>query len=87
MSDLGVSGYIEQDAANIIFLYRDELWNPETEDKGICEWIGAKQRQGQPGVVGLAYIGAQTRFEDMPYRWHRRAPTPRQTTSNRGGFN
>jgi replicative DNA helicase len=30
MSDLGVSGYIEQDAANIIFLYRDELWNPET---------------------------------------------------------
>jgi replicative DNA helicase len=88
MSDLGVSGYIEQDAANIIFLYRDELWNPETQDKGICEWIGAKQRQGCPGVVGLQYIGAQTRFEDLPYRWHRRAPQPGpRLASNRGGFN
>jgi replicative DNA helicase len=84
MSDLGVSGYIEQDAANIIFLYRDELWNPESEDRGICEWISAKQRQGQPGVVGLAYIGAQTRFEDLPYRWHRRAPVKK--ASSRGGF-
>jgi replicative DNA helicase len=83
-----VSGYIEQDAANIIFLYRDELWNPETQDKGICEWIGAKQRQGCPGVVGLQYIGAQTRFEDLPYRWHRRAPQPGpRLASNRGGFN
>jgi replicative DNA helicase len=86
MSDLGVSGYIEQDAANIIFLYRDELWNPETEDKGICEWISAKQRQGQPGVVGLNYIGTQTRFEDPLFRWHRRQPAAKQASS-RGGFN
>jgi replicative DNA helicase len=88
MSDLGVSGYIEQDAANIIFLYRDVLWNPETEDKDICEWISAKQRQGQPGVVGLRYVGTQTRFEDLPYRWHRRPqqPGPR-LASSRGGFN
>ena len=85
MSDLGVSGYIEQDAANIIFLYRDELWNPESEDRGICEWISAKQRQGQPGVVGLSYIGAQTRFDNPPFRWHRRAAKPRQA-SNKGGF-
>lgn len=85
MSDLGVSGYIEQDAANIIFLYRDELWDPETPDRGICEWISAKQRQGQPGVVGLSYIGAQTRFEDLPYRWFRRQK-PTKSTSNRGGF-
>lgn len=85
MSDLGVSGYIEQDAANIIFLYRDELWNTDSEDKGICEWIGAKLRQGQPGTVGLKYIGAQTRFETPPFRWFPRAreskPAPR-----RGGF-
>jgi replicative DNA helicase len=85
MSDLGVSGYIEQDAANIVFLYRDELWNPDSEDKGICEWIGAKLRQGQPGTVGLKYIGAQTRFETLPYRWFPRQreskPAPR-----RGGF-
>lgn len=85
MSDLGVSGYIEQDAANIIFLYRDELWNTETEDRGICEWISAKQRQGQPGVVGLRYVGAQTRFEDLPYRWHRRQPVAKKASS-RGGF-
>jgi replicative DNA helicase len=85
MSDLGVSGYIEQDAANIIFLYRDELWNSESEDRGICEWISAKQRQGQLGVVGLAYIGAQTRFDNPPFRWHRRAQQSRPT-SNRGGF-
>ena len=86
MSDLGVSGYIEQDAANIVFLYRDELWNPETEDKGICEWIGAKVRQGQPGVVGLEYIGAQTRFETLPYRWFRRPPAAAPRLVRKGGF-
>lgn len=85
MSDLGVSGYIEQDAANIIFLYRDELWNPESEDRGICEWISAKQRQGSPGVVGLQYIGAQTRFENPPYRWFRR-PASSRPPQKRGGF-
>jgi replicative DNA helicase len=85
MSDLGVSGYIEQDAANIIFLYRDVLWNPESEDKDVCEWIGAKQRQGHPGVVGLRYVGPQTRFETMPYRWFRRQPAAKQTP-RRGGF-
>lgn len=87
MSDLGVSGYIEQDAANIIFLYRDELWDPETEDKGVCEWISVKQRQGSPGVVGLNYIGAQTRFEDMPYRWFRKPKQVPKLVSSRGGFN
>lgn len=86
MSDLGVSGYIEQDAANIIFLYRDELWNPESEDRGICEWISAKQRQGSPGVVGLQYIGAQTRFENPPFRWHRRPAAPVRLASTRGGL-
>lgn len=86
MSDLGVSGYIEQDAANIIFLYRDVLWNPETEDKDVCEWISAKQRQGQPGVVGLRYVGTQTRFEDLPFRWHRRVQTPGPRLARSGGF-
>lgn len=86
MSDLGVSGYIEQDAANIIFLYRDELWNPESEDKGICEWIGAKQRQGQPGVVGMQYIGSQTRFETLPYRWTRRPPASVPRLASSRGF-
>jgi replicative DNA helicase len=84
MSDLGVSGYIEQDAANIIFLYRDELWNEDSPDRGICEFIGAKQRQGQPGYVGLTYIGSQTRFETLPYRFVRRPPPTKST--HRGGF-
>lgn len=86
MSDLGVSGYIEQDAANIIFLYRDELWNPESEDRGICEWISAKQRQGNPGVVGLQYIGAQTRFENPTFRWFRRSTPKKNPAAGRGGF-
>lgn len=86
MSDLGVSGYIEQDAANIGFLYRDELWNEETEDKGICEWIFPKVRQGQPGYVGLEYIGSQTRFADLPYRFTRRPPGSTPRLVRKGGF-
>lgn len=65
MSDLSSSGSIEQDAANVIFLYRDEVYNPDSMDKGVCEVITTKQRQGSPGRVGLAYIGSQTRFEDL----------------------
>lgn len=64
LSDLAVSGSIEQDAANVLFLYRDEVYNPDSRDKGVCEVITAKQRQGEPGIVGLTYIGNQTRFED-----------------------
>jgi replicative DNA helicase len=68
-SDLSSSGSIEQDADNIIFLYRDEVYNPETLDKGVCEVITAKQRQGEPGTVPLVYIGTQTRFEDYSGHW------------------
>lgn len=68
-SDLADSGSIEQDAATIIFLYRDEVYNPDSQDKGICEVIIGKARQGKTGMVGLAYIGDQTRFESLarPY--------------------
>lgn len=75
LSDLAVSGSIEQDAANVIFLYRDEVYNPDSKDKGICEVITAKQRQGEPGVVGLAYIGNQTRFESLATPWQQSANT------------
>jgi len=68
-SDLAQSGSIEQDAANILLLYRDEVYNQSTQDKGICEVIVAKQRQGQPGTIGLSYIGEQTRFESLAYQW------------------
>lgn len=74
MSDLAESGSIEQDASTIIFLYRDEVYNPDSPDKGVAEIIIKKQRQGAPGVVGMAYIGEQTRFEDLAHKWQRSEP-------------
>lgn len=71
MSDLSSSGSIEQDASNVIFLYRDEVYNPDSRDRGVCEVITTKQRQGEPGTVALAYIGAETRFEDLGRPWVR----------------
>ncbi len=85
MSDLAISGSIEQDAANIIFLYRDEVYNPDSKDRGICEVNSAKQRQGEPGVIALNYIGSQTRFEDLQYPW--RPPTAEEKPARgKGGF-
>jgi replicative DNA helicase len=83
MSDLAMSGSIEQDAANIIFLYRDEVYNPDTREKGVCEVITAKQRQGEPGTIGLAYIGNQTRFEDLAHGWK---PQPDEKPAGKRGF-
>lgn len=74
MSDLAQSGSIEQDAATILFLYRDEVYNPDSPDKGICEIIIGKQRQGETGIVGLAYIGEQTRFADLQHGWQASQP-------------
>lgn len=76
MADLALSSSIEQDAANIIFLYRDELYNENTTDKGIAEVNVAKQRQGSPGMVGLGYEAAYTRFVDLGRPWtpHRDEP-------------
>jgi replicative DNA helicase len=84
MADLATSGSIEQDAANIIFLYRDEVYNPETRDKGICEVNSIKQRQGEPGVVALTYIGSQTRFEDLAYPWRPQEAEAEQQPRRRG---
>jgi len=74
LSDLAQSGSIEQDAANVIFLYRDEVYNPDSQDKGTCEIIIAKQRQGQTGTVGLTYVPEETRFENLAHGWHPAAP-------------
>jgi replicative DNA helicase len=81
-SDLRDSGAIEQDADAVIFLYRDEVYNPDSPDIGVCEVDVALCRQGAPGRVALGYVGEQTRFENLTNRWQpAKAPERR---GNRG---
>jgi len=68
LSDLRESGAIEQDADVVIFLYRDELYNPNTNDKNIAEIIIQKQRNGPTGNLKLRFSKEYTRFDNLE-RW------------------
>ena len=64
LSDLRESGAIEQDADMIMFLYRDVVYNPETENPALAELIIGKQRNGPTGTVYMNFIREITKFED-----------------------
>ena len=65
LSDLRESGAIEQDADVVMFIYREDYYDKETERKGVADIILAKQRNGSIGTVSLAWISALTKFENL----------------------
>ena len=68
LSDLRESGAIEQDADSVMFLYRDEYYHADTEDKGLAECIVAKNRHGETGTVKLQWFGPYQTFSDREWK-------------------
>ena len=69
LSDLRESGAIEQDADIVMFIYRDDYYNKESEKKDIAEIIIAKQRGGSLGTVELLWMGNYTKFVNLEKRF------------------
>jgi replicative DNA helicase len=65
LADLRESGSLEQDADVVMFLYRDEIYNPDSPDKGTAEVIVSKHRNGPTGITQLAFVDHYTRFASM----------------------
>ncbi len=65
LADLRESGSLEQDADIVIFLYRDEIYNPESDQRGTAEVIVAKHRNGPTGMTRMAFLDHLTKFANM----------------------
>ncbi len=78
MSDLRESGAIEQDADSILMLYRDEIYNPDSEHKGICEVLIRKNRHGEIGMVPVTFRADLVRFENFTGKYEQYKPISRR---------
>ncbi len=74
LADLRESGSIEQDADLVAFIYREEVYDPDTEDQGLAEVIIAKHRNGETGTLRLVFLGETTKFCNLAR--HDAPPTP-----------
>jgi len=68
LSDLRESGAIEQDADEVLFLYRDDYYNPDSEEKNVAECIVSKNRHGEVGTVKLQWLPQYTTFADREWK-------------------
>ena len=68
LSDLRESGAIEQDADSVMFIYRDDYYNKDSEEKNVAECIIAKNRHGETGTVKLQWLPQFTTFSDLEWK-------------------